>query len=222
MVTQVSSVTYKLDKGQKRWQLHLPQHPEFKPFALDFTSGSYLNIHKKGLGKKDPLAKAIGIKSGTTKVLDLTAGWLKDTWMLLHLGCKVKACEMNSLVFSILQNAIELDKSYANYEELFSNLELVNLDSLEVLQSENISEWDCLFIDPMFPQRSKKALAGKEMQILQELVAEKDSGELILTEALQMRAKRVVVKRPLKGPELLSGVSFKVESKASRFDVYIN
>ena len=222
MASKVNPTEFHIDKSQERWQLQLPQSPEFKPFYVDFTSGSYYNIFKKGVGKKDPLAKAVGIKSGTHTVLDLTAGWLKDTWMLLNLGCQVTACEKNNIVYSLIGNAIEVDRSFANYEELFARLELLNVDSLEFLRNSDLAQWDAVYIDPMFPQRTKSALSGKEMQILQELIAEEDMGEEILTEALHKGASRVVVKRPLKGPQLLKAANFSVESKASRFDVYIN
>ncbi|MCB0391313.1 MAG: class I SAM-dependent methyltransferase [Bdellovibrionales bacterium] len=221
MASKLSPDFY-IDRTNERWQLVVKNKPEFKPFSVNFHSGSYLNIYKKGLSKRDPLAKAIGAKSGTLKILDLTAGWLKDTWMLLQLGHSVTACEKNQLVYDILSNAVSIDRNIKEYSNLFEHLNLVHQDSLTFIQSNDLSHWDVAYLDPMFPKNSKTALAGKEMQILQLLVGNETENQDILTQLLQSSIKRIVVKRPLKGPELLSGVNFKVESKASRFDVYLN
>ncbi|MCB0356066.1 MAG: class I SAM-dependent methyltransferase [Bdellovibrionales bacterium] len=221
--TQLDSPTgFTLDKTLERWQLTSHHHKNFKPFTINFNTGSYLQIYKKGVSKQDPLAKAIGVKLGKKKILDLTAGWLKDTWMLLNLGCTVTACENNRIVFELLQNAIEIDSKDTTYAKLFAHLQLKFINSLEFIKSENLSQWDVIYLDPMFPYRGKTALAGKEMQLLQKLIDSEDSPEALLSGVLQQKTKRVVVKRPLKGPELAAGVSFTVSGKSSRFDVYLN
>ncbi len=209
-------------KESGRWGIVSAKSPEFSPFYLDFLKNPYLNIFKKGVFKSDPLARAIGSKPQNKKVLDTTAGWLKDSWILLKLGCIVTACEQNELVYALINDAIELFKKKPELSDLLSRLSVTNAKSEQFFEREDLAQWDVVYLDPMFPKVTKKALAGKEMQILQNLIHIDDDGTGLLTKALQSGAKRVVVKRPLKGKELLSGVNFKTKGKATRFDVYIN
>ena len=81
---------------------------------------------------------------------------------------------------------------------------------------------DVIYLDPMYPTRTKSALGKKELRILRQIVGEDlDAGELLQV-ALKTARKRVVVKRPrlappIPGPE--PNLVFK--GKTSRFDVYL-
>lgn len=198
------------------------KHPEFKPFFIDFLSGNYFHIFQKGISKKDPLARALGIKSEALKILDLTAGWLKDTWMMLVLGCKVTSCEKNPIVYELVQSALDQAKNFGDYKEIFSRLTFLQEDSEKFIDKNNLSDWDVIFLDPMFPEKNKTALSGKEMQILQDLISTEDHGEALLAKVLQNKAKRTIIKRPRHSHDLVHGVTFRTEGKASRFDVYVN
>ncbi|CAM9868134.1 unnamed protein product [Discosporangium mesarthrocarpum] len=89
-----------------------------------------------------------------------------------------------------------------------------------------------VYLDPMFPQRKKKALVKKGMQMLQGLLEESsgtssggDQGhqdQQLFDVAVRLASRKVVVKRPVKGAALISHVepSHSVVSKNNRFDVY--
>ena len=81
---------------------------------------------------------------------------------------------------------------------------------------------DVIYLDPMFPARRKSAAVKKKLQLLQQLerpATDEEAGEL-LRAALAAGPRKVVVKRPAKGPDL-AGVkpSYRVAGKAVRFDV---
>ena len=81
---------------------------------------------------------------------------------------------------------------------------------------------DVIYLDPMFPARRKSAAVKKKLQLLQQLerpATDEEAGEL-LRAALAAGPRKVVVKRPAKGPDL-AGVkpSYRVTGKAVRFDV---
>ncbi len=214
------SYDYFFVESDRGWGLVSTRQPQFAPFYLNFMEGSYLNILKKGVRKKDPLSRAIGKNKKKFRVLDLTAGWLRDAWMILNMGCEVTCCEKNTIVYTFL--LCSLERQGKEVQGLLDNLNLINIDASQYLQTQDLNKWDVVFIDPMFPENKKAALAGKEMQLLQELIEDSDKGEDLVKTALDLGAPKVVVKRPLKAPEILPGVKYCSLGKSTRFDVYLN
>ena len=85
-------------------------------------------------------------------------------------------------------------------------------------------EVDVVFLDPMYPEKSKKALAKKDMRLFQQLLGHGGDDEASLLDAAREAAKyRVVVKRPIKGACLAGEKpSFSIKGRSTRFDVYTN
>ena len=81
---------------------------------------------------------------------------------------------------------------------------------------------DVIYLDPMYPEHGTNALPHKEMRWLRELVGEDTDADALLAPALLLARKRVVVKRPLKAPDL-AGVAphHRHRGRAVRFDVYL-
>lgn len=81
---------------------------------------------------------------------------------------------------------------------------------------------DIILLDPMFPSRQKSALVKKKLQIIQKLELPcMDEQELLLA-AMAAKPKKIVVKRPAKGP-YLAGMKpdYALCGKAVRFDCLI-
>lgn len=182
----------------------------FTPLCVDFTSGS------TGYRVKHPsyelLYSAIGKVKGL-KVLDATAGWGTDSFILANLGCDVTALEKNEVVYKLLSDGLRRANDVA------SKIFLINKDFFEYAAdcSEN---FDIVYLDPMFPDDSKDALPKKEIQVLQMLVGDASQDALkYLEEAFKLKPKRVVLKRPLKAPEVLKP-QFSVKGSSVRYDVY--
>ena len=179
-----------------------------KPFFLEVSKWVPL---KPG----QPLRKAVGYKGQPLKILDLTAGWGQDAWLLAGLGCEVTAIEKNKLIFAFLNF---LNK---NPDPEVGKLKFILDDSLHYLKTvKTDNKPDVIYMDPMF-QPNKKAASGKALWILQQITTadEKNITELF-EEALKKSRKRIVVKRgkrerPFKGPLLCS-----FSGRAIRFDVF--
>ena len=179
-----------------------------KPFSLEVSKW-------RPLRPGQPLHKAIGYKGHPLKVLDITAGWGQDAWLLAGLGCEVTAIERNELVFVFLDF---LNKSPGLKTRKLNFILDDSLHYLKTVKADN--KPDVIYMDPMFQSR-KKAASGKELWILQQITKtnEKSTTELF-EEALKTSRKRIVVKRgrrekPFKGPLLCS-----FSGRASRFDVF--
>jgi 16S rRNA (guanine1516-N2)-methyltransferase len=163
---------------------------------------------------KDLIAKAVGIK-GTYRptVIDATAGFGQDAFVLASYGCKVVMLERSPIVAELLLNGLERAKTL----EASANLHLHHGDAkvlLPTLQAEVV------YLDPMYPDLGKSAAKRKEMRLFREVVGDDRDVTELLEVALKTASKRVVVKRPLKAPEL-ARPNFSLSGKTIRFDVYV-
>ncbi len=81
---------------------------------------------------------------------------------------------------------------------------------------------DVIFLDPMFPERQKSAMIKKKMQLLQKLESPCTDERELLEAAMAVRPRKVVVKRPLKGP-YLAGLrpDYSISGKAIRCDCFV-
>ena len=85
-----------------------------------------------------------------------------------------------------------------------------------------VSAPDVIVLDPMFPERQKSALIKKKFQLLQKLERPCADEEELLLAALGAGAKKVIVKRPLKGPYLAGKKpSYSKAGKSIRYDGYV-
>ncbi len=157
---------------------------EGRPFNLDFSK-------IKNLSKNQPLAKAIGvIGHKNLRVLDLTAGWGKDAFLLARLSCNVVAIESHPLVFAFLEAALSKENL-----KIQQSLQFVLDNSLNYLKNmKNEEKPEVIYIDPMFAS-DKKSLSTKPLRILKELVGESNEAEILFKEALGKALNRIVVKR---------------------------
>ena len=79
---------------------------------------------------------------------------------------------------------------------------------------------DVIYLDPMFPARSKSAAVKKKFQLLHKLELPCENERELLQAALLTSAKKVVIKRPLKGAFLADvKPSYSLKGKAVRYDV---
>ena len=102
-------------------------------------------------------------------------------------------------------------------------LHLIQSDAIFYLKNLEISARpDIIYLDPMFPERSKTALVKKEMRIFQDIVGDDNDADLLLKTALACASQRVVVKRPrLAKPLADIEPNNYLKGSSSRFDVYI-
>ena len=78
---------------------------------------------------------------------------------------------------------------------------------------------DVIYLDPMFPARQKSAAVKKKFQLLHHLEAPCANEEELLLAAIAANPRKVIIKRPIKGP-LLAGIkpSYSISGKAVRYD----
>ncbi|OEU51023.1 MAG: hypothetical protein BA866_11695 [Desulfobulbaceae bacterium S5133MH15] len=190
---------------------------------VDFVKGKNGYRHSRNLTIKQPLAKAIGIKSGfRPSVFDATAGLGTDGFVLACLGCKVSLCERSPILHALLEDGITRAAGEPGTKEIVADrLDLQFEDSLVFLQQTS-KKFHTIYLDPMYPHRTKSALNKQEMRVIRALVGDDEDCGGLLEAALAAAENRVVIKRP-KGAEEVPGPppSYAVKMKSSRFDIYL-
>jgi 16S rRNA (guanine1516-N2)-methyltransferase len=195
-----------------------------KSIYVDFL-GSSLNYRvKSGGGNKQLIAKAVGIKSGfRPTVLDATAGFGVDAFVLASLGCEVVMLERSLVISALLQDGLDRFRKEISVKNIKISLHISqSIDYLSKIFCGKIQKPDVIYFDPMYPKRQKSALGKKTMRILHELVGDDEDAAEVFALALKCAKKRVIVKRPSYAPGLgIIQPDLKFSAGGScRYDVY--
>jgi 16S rRNA (guanine1516-N2)-methyltransferase len=121
-----------------RLELHVltgdPQLKGGKPVASELAR---IDIASPPGGRlNQPLFKAVGLKKGQPyrpRVLDVTAGFGEDTWLLASKGCPVLALERNAVVATLLRDALR--RAAEMQPALAERISVLQEDSREVLRA---------------------------------------------------------------------------------------
>jgi 16S rRNA (guanine1516-N2)-methyltransferase len=191
---------------------------------IDFVHGKLGHRRQFGGGRGQALAKAIGMKHGINpSVVDATAGLGRDAFILASLGAQVTMIERSTILAALLEDGLKRLAAEPKLSDIAQQLHLANANAIEWLQQqvETPDRPEVVYLDPMYPHRSKSALVKKEMRALRALVGDDEDAALLLQAARQCALKRVVVKRP-KGAALIGDgkPSGNVQSKNTRYDIY--
>lgn len=180
--------------------------------------------HRRRGGQNELLGRAIGVhKRPHHRVIDATAGFAADGFVLADLGARVMLCEQHPLIAALLDLSLtRLECAAPDWrQEVVSRLS-VRAGDTRSLSATELDNDDVLYLDPMFPG-GRRSAAGKGMALLQRLLSgsPQDSAEALLRWALAQQVWRVVVKRPLKASHLCAlRPSHTLAGRSVRFDVY--
>lgn len=232
-------------KRSRRKSKTKPALPKIKPFLIDLSPPTPTT--RSG---PDLLLQAVAPQrvEGGAVVYDLTAGWAQDSLLMAHGGAsRVCMVERDPIVACLLQdalrrlNCIARSTSTSSWQQRAKDLDgtlSLQVDDARDVLSKPTSQPDIVYLDPMFPPRTKTAAVKKGMQILHGLfetsqVADDESTAIRATEeaellnlAFQSALVKVVVKRPINAPLLgLDETDLKpsntVKGSINRWDVYV-
>jgi len=164
-------------------------------------------------------ARVRGVDAPTA--VDATAGLGEDALLLAAAGFDVTLCERDPVIAALLQDTLDRAMVDERLTEVASRMRLVEGDAIDTLAALSFSP-DVVFLDPMFPERRKRAATNKKLQLFQRLERPCEDEEALMQAALDAHPRKVVVKRPLKGPHL-AGMkpSSSLAGKVVRYDVYV-
>ena len=203
--------TFILEIENLEMALLLNDSPGLKSFTLNFDRV------RKGAGG-EPLLRAVG---GHVKTLvDMTPGWCADALQIARQGIRVSAIERNRVVFLMIRYA----RTGMSDAALRERLQLFHGRSERWLETQR-HQPDVIYLDPVFPVKTKSAATRKEMVILQRLSQQDDddhseNDRMLFDTAMKYALKRVVVKRPHHAAPLAPGKVGETRGKLVRFDIY--
>ncbi len=187
-------------------------------FYGDFTKLKKRLTHANLTHEMPVKACRIKNKQIPVSVLDATAGLGEDALLLAAFGFNVTMYERDETIYKLLSDTIERAKEDADLLKAVSRMTLFYEDSIKAMR-ELKEKPDVVYLDPMFPLRTKSGLVKKKFQLIHELEKPCEDEKELLEAALSAALVRVVIKRPLKG-EYLAGVKpdYSIEGSTIRYD----
>ena len=183
--------------------------------------------------KQGRLQQELLVKAARTKgverpwAIDATAGFGEDSLLLAAAGFAVDLYEQDCVIAALLKDALDRAADDPALATAVARMRLhAGEDSIaglchtaELIGQGELTAPDVVYLDPMFPERTKSAAVKKKFHHLEQPCADE---ETLVEAALAVRPRKVVIKRPVKGP-LLAGVkpSYQLAGKAVRYDVLV-
>jgi len=146
----LTNYDYALEIGSEQARL-IATDKRHGPITLDYNAGSIAHRFRSGEGRKQPLARAIGLnrKSPPGLILDATGGYGKDAFVLAALGCPVVLVERSPVLACLLEQALCNARSNPGIQETATvgsidtsaltetlwRMRLIHMDSLALMQS---------------------------------------------------------------------------------------
>lgn len=194
-----------------------------KPWFVDFGSARSNYRRTSGGGVRQTLARAIGIKGrARPRVVDATAGWGRDAFVLASLGCAVDLIERHPLVAELLADGLRRAADNADLAAIVQRMHLHRCDAKDYLgRLADAALPDVVYLDPMYPHTGKTAAVKKDLRLLRELLSDPADDSRLLDTARTRARYRVVVKRPKSAPPLAGRApDTRIASANTRYDVY--
>ena len=187
---------------------------DFSPLLARVRPG---NLNRELLVKA---ARIKGISPKDLTAVDATAGLGEDALLLAAAGFEVTLFERNPIIAALLRDALERAATDPALADIVGRMNLVEGESTTALATLGFQP-DVVLLDPMFPAKGKDAAVKKKLQMLQKLERPCDDEDALIEAAFAAQPRKVVVKRPVKGPHLASRKpSYTLSGKAIRFDCY--
>ena len=194
-----------------------------RPLCIDFTAGAVAH-RRLTISRRQPIARALGLRRGSATVVDATAGLGRDAFVLACLGCSVVGIERHAVLAVMIEDARQRAATSATpaLRAAVERLQFIAGDACDLLPRLcDPNPPEVVYLDPMYPPRRKAAIAKKELRILRRLVGDDTDAARLFDVARAVATKRVVVKRHRRAEPLAPRPSLQFEGKQVRFDVYL-
>ena len=176
---------------------------------------------RQGALQREMLVKAARVKGiDSPLAVDATAGLGDDSLLLAAAGFRVMLFERNPVIAVLLRDTIERAAQHPDFADITARMQLVEGNSIDALPRLDMQP-DVVLLDPMFPTKHGDARAKKKLQLIQRLEQPCEDEESLLDAAFAAHPRKIVVKRPLKGPQLADRTpSYSLKGKTVRYDCY--
>lgn len=188
---------------------------------VDFSSARMQYRQQEGRIRSELLAKAVG-KEAHVRIVDATAGFGRDAFLLAAAGHHVTALERMPITAALLFDGVQRAHTNPTTAEAARRLQVIHADATSWLSNCSDEERpDVIYCDPIFPEKRKQAAVKKDMQCMRLLAGPDHDADQLFETAIRVARRRVVVKRWQNAAPLHPGVDFAVSGKTIRYDVYL-
>lgn len=172
---------------------------------------------------RELLVRAAKVKGvAAPHVVDATAGMGEDAFLLAAAGFRVTLFERDPVIAALLSDALGRAAADERTAGAAARMTFVEGDSIEALAHWEAPALDVVLLDPMFPERRKSAAVKKKFQLIHRLERPCADEADLLAAARAAAPRKIVVKRPPKGPHLAGAApSYSLQGKAVRYDCYV-
>ena len=178
------------------------------------------NVQRELIVKAAKVKRVDGERNCRPTAIDATAGLGEDSFLLAAAGFDVRLYERNPVIAALLRDALERALDTPELIDIATHMQLIEGESVEALPHLDKAP-DVVLLDPMFPSRRKNAAVKKKLQLLQQLESPCEDEEALLEAAFTAHPRKIVVKRPAKGPYLAGRKpDYSLSGKAVRFDCF--
>lgn len=173
---------------------------------------------------RELLVRAARVRGAEAPVaVDATAGLGNDSLLLAAAGFRVALFESDPAIYALLEDSLARAAADPVLADAVARMEAHCEDSVAALLrfAETGFSPDVVYLDPMFPARTKSAAVKKKFQLLHELERPCANEAELLAAAHAANPRKIVVKRPVKGSLLADEKpSYSLAGKSVRYDVY--
>lgn len=176
-----------------------------------------------GGSRAELVVKACRIKGRTEGLLiiDATAGFGEDSFMLAAAGAEVMMYEREPLIAALLRDALCRASQIHVLADASRRMTLTEGDSIEAMRTLKTAV-DVIYLDPMFPKRRKSSLVKKKLQVIQMIEKPCENEALLLDAAKAAGPKKIVIKRPVRGAFMAGEKpTYSIHGKTVRFDCIV-
>lgn len=194
-----------------------------RPLHVDFVDGATGFRRLSAQSRKQPLARAVGVKGSPPTVVDATAGLGRDAFLLACLGCNVTMLERSPVLHALLADGLKRAAgASAAMDAVLARMTLHFADARTFLSEPPTARRpDVVYLDPMYTPAKRSAISKKEVRLCRELVGDDlDAGDLFEV-ARQVATGRVVVKRHPSAKPLAPDPTIRYEGRTVRYDAYL-
>ena len=193
---------------------------ELRCLNIDFLSGP-IGWRLNRSEHEKHIKKALGKSLNPLNIFDATAGMLADTMIFLSLGHQVIACEQSKIIYLLIRDACERAKTSLPF---LDNLTLFNGDARDIYNEKKDTEFDVIYLDPLYPKTTKPSKGSGEIDLLRKIIdleGIEDVGDRIFHTFQSADYKKIILKRPVKAPLICNKINYQIKGKSTRFDIYI-
>jgi 16S rRNA (guanine1516-N2)-methyltransferase len=208
----------------RRLELREASVSRSRPLYVDFVSGATAHRGRSSRGRRELIARTIGIKPGEGYVVDATAGLARDAFQLAAIGYSILAIERSPILSALVADALHRARAARDTPpgQVVERIALRLGDARDILPELARKEPpEVVYLDPMFSPKSKSALENKEIRICRRIVGDDSDAAELLKIALASARRRVVVKRHVQAPPLHQPPDVSFKGRSVRYDVYL-